>query len=59
MNDIITLPSDLQDYVDRKVLSGEFAEGIDVIAAALTAMMRRDMERRASRRDSENGIPIK
>lgn len=42
MNDTVTLPRHLQDYVDRKVRSGEFADGIDVIAAALRAMRQRD-----------------
>lgn len=42
MNDTVTLPPHLQDYVDRKVQSGEFADGVDVIAAALRAMRQRD-----------------
>lgn len=52
MNRIITLPPHLQDYVDQKVLSGEFVDGIDVIAAALIAMRQRDNEKETLRPES-------
>ena len=42
MNDLSKLPRNLRDFIDSKVESGEFADEIDVIAAALAEMCQRE-----------------
>lgn len=58
MNHLSKLPRDLQDYIDGKVQSGEFAEELDVIATALAEMRERDYEEDSEglRREIDIGI---
>jgi len=42
VNDLSKLPRDLQDYIDIKIQSGEFAGVLDVVATALAEMRERE-----------------
>jgi len=42
VNDLSKLPRDLQDYIDVKIQSDEFAGVLDVVATALPEMRERE-----------------
>lgn len=56
MNDLSKLPRDLQDYIDGKVQSGEFADGLDVVATALAEMKHHEKKLGALKAEVAAGI---
>ena len=41
----ISLPSELQDFVDEKVASGEYAHASEVVREGLRLLVQRDLDR--------------